>query len=368
MVFVKLLKWLLVLLAVMQLPFLYSVVETYQLRRYLQHLPREGVEIAAPFQDLRGAIHVHSLLGGHSLATYREIIQAAKDTNCDYIFVTEHPKDEFLCRKSQDPSVVMIYGHEEIQEESFRVLSSGAQEVTFLTHVKGSVDPSGFTGLELFNLHESSLEQSSWYQRAKFLYNRVFFPGLSFFHVWTLDPKRFRLWDNFLQKHPLAGVAGNDAHQNVGIILQTASGEKLFSVLLDPYVETLRFVTTHVLLPRGQEISEKNILAALKKGAAYIAFEMIADPAGFSFHARAAGKVFPMGSRVRSEARLVFQSPSPARFVLIRNGSTYKELSGRRFSLKAKQPGVYRLEVYPLRPPRLLEGKPWIISNPIVVQ
>ncbi len=301
------------------------------------------------------------------MVTYPEIIQAAKDEGYHYIFFAELPNTE-PCGRIQDPDLVTIYGHEEVQDESFRVLSSGADEVTFLTHLKGSVDPSGFTGLELFNLRESSLEQSSWYQQVKFLYNKLFFPGLSFFHVWTLDSERFRLWDNFRQKHPLTGVAGNGAHHSLGIVLQTASGRRLFSIVLDPYVETFRFVTTHILLPKGQKVSEKNILAAMKRGSAYVAFERIADPTGFSFHAEEGDTVFPMGARVRPGVRLVFQSPSPARFVLIRNGSTYRELSGRRFFLKTKEPGVYRLEVYPPRPPRLLQGKPWIISNPIVVQ
>ena len=202
----RLLKWLLVLLVLLQLPCLYSLRESYQVRRYLEEFPREDGYTTAPFQDLRGAIHVHRAAGGQSLATYPEIIQAAKEEGYHYIFFAEPPNTELPCGRIQDPDLVTIYGHEEGRGESFRILSSGADEVTFVTHLKGSANPSGFTGLELFNLRESALEQSSWYQQVKFLYNNWFFPGLSFFHVWTLDPERFRLWDNFRQKHPLTGI------------------------------------------------------------------------------------------------------------------------------------------------------------------
>lgn len=41
---------------------------------------------------------------------------------------------------------------------------------------------------------------------------------------------RFRWWDSGLRKGPVTGIAGNDAHQNVGLALQTTSGEKLWSI------------------------------------------------------------------------------------------------------------------------------------------
>ena len=163
-------------------------------------------------------------------------------------------------------------------------------------------------------------------------------------------------------------VAGTNAHQNVGLIVVSGTGRRLLSVFVDPYVRSFRFVTNHLQLPRDREPSEDLVLEALARGASYIAFERIADPTGFSFHAEAAGEVVPMGSEVSTGSRLVFQSPMPARFRLIRSGISELELEGVRFSFDTEAPGTYRVEVYPLNPPRLLKGKPWILSNPIYVR
>ena len=364
----KVFKWLFVFLAVLQLPFLYPLYQSYRLHRYLSRFPEEGVEMPAPFQDLRGAIHVHSAAGGHSLGTYPEIIQAAKAADFHYLFITEHPKDPALFNPIHDPDLVLIYGNEEKPENGLRILSSGGGQVTFLTHFNEEEIPDGVDGIELFNLHQSLERNDSWYNRFNLLYQRVFFPELFFFHLWDFDPKRFRLWDQALQKRPVVGIAGNDAHQNVGILLQTADGKVLFSFLIDPYLESFRSVSTHVLLPLDKKVSTEAILEGLRRGSAYVAFEKIADSTGFSFYARQEGKIFPMGSRVKRGASLILRSPAPARFLLIRSGHRHKELEGKRFVVRSDEPGAYRLEVYPLRVPALARGKPWIVSNPIFVE
>ena len=363
----KFFKWLFVFLVVLQLPFLYPLYQSYRLHRYLSGFPEEEVESPAPFQDLRGAIHVHSAAGGHSLGTYPEIIQAAKAAGCRYLFITEHPKDPTLFSPIHDPDLVIIYGYEKKSEDGFRVLSNRKGQVAFLTHFNGEELPDGVDGIELFNLHQSLDRNDSWYNRVNLLYQRVFCSKLLFFHLWDFDPKRFQLWDQVLQERPVV-IAGNDAHQNVGILLQTADGKVLFSFLIDPYVESFRSVSTHVLLPLDEKVSAETILEGLRRGSVYVAFEKIADSTGFSFHALQEGKIFPMGSRVQRGATLIFRSPTPARFLLIRSGRRHKELEGKHFIVRSEEPGVYRLEVYPLRAPALALGKPWIVSNPIFVE
>lgn len=363
----RVLKWLISLFLLFQVPFLYALYQSYRLRQYLASWPRPGVETPAPFRDLRGGIHVHSMAGGHSLGTYPEIIEAARQAGYHYLFITEHPRSPPLFLPIEDAEILVIYGSEE-DRGLFRVLSDRNQRVSFLTHLEADRVEGGFTGVEIFNLHESSQGKDTWYNRTQFLYHSFWFPEMFFFHLWELDPYRLALWENALQEGSLTAIAGNDAHQNVGVIVQTASGRKIFSLIADPYLESLRFVTTHVLLAGQAEVSEESILAALQQGSAYVAFERIADPTGFSFHALEENKVLPMGARARPGAELVFQSPSPVRFVVIRNASTYKELEGRRFIMKTSEAGIYRVEAYPLDPPALLQGKPWIISNPIFVR
>ena len=76
----------------------------------------------------------------------------------------------------------------------------------------------------------------------------------------------------------------------------------------------------------------------------------------------------PMGSTVVSRSELVFQSPIPVRFRLVRPGGDPLVLEGTRFEYQAVDKGRYRVEVYMLDPPSLLRGKPWILSNPIYVE
>jgi hypothetical protein len=111
----------------------------------------------------------------------------------------------------------------------------------------------------------------------------------------------------------------------------------------------------------------ETVTNALADGASYIAFEKIADPTGFSFHAESGGSAYPMGASVPVGCRLVFQSPFPARFRLIRAGAKVVELDGLRFNYETDTPGAYRVEVRFLDPPPLLGNRPWIISNPIYV-
>jgi hypothetical protein len=70
-------------------------------------------------------------------------------------------------------------------------------------------------------------------------------------------------WDELNRKRPVVGIAGNDAHQNVNLL----------GFQIDPYDVSLGFVTTHV---QAEELTEESVLAALKAGRAYVAFEFVA--------------------------------------------------------------------------------------------
>ena len=363
----RLLKWLIVFLVVLQLPFLYSLLQTYQLHRYLVGLSTGRAELSAPFQDLRGAMHVERPVREDRLSSSLEIVQAAREARYRYLFLSRHPENRSESMPFQDPGIVVIYGYEEEREGSLRILSRHGSAL-FLTHLSGDVIPDEATGLELFNLHENLQKKDDWYYRTKRIYHRIFFPSLFFFHIWELDPGRFRLWDGLLERQQLTGIAGAGPHQDRSDSLPTTSiSESLFSIRNDSYLKGFGSVTTHVLLPVGETTSEEGILRAFRRGSAYIAFERIADPTGFSFHAEEGGRAVAMGAEVKRGSRLIFQSPLPVRFLLMRDASRHKELQGRRFVWQAGEPGVYRLEVYPLYPPALLVGKPWIISNPIFV-
>ena len=113
------------------------------------------------------------------------------------------------------------------------------------------------TSLELFNLQENFQRKDNWYNRAAFLYHRVFFSELFFFHVWELDSERFRFWDRLLERQPLTGISGSGAYQNEEVPFQTTWQERLFSIRVNSYLESFRSVSTHMLLPKREVVSEK---------------------------------------------------------------------------------------------------------------
>ncbi len=359
-------KWLLAGLLILQLPFVYRLCQTGSAGRFISDLKPETLD--SPFLDLRGGIHVHSLQGGHSLGLYSDILGAARLAGYDFVFITEHPRPTEVLQRPEDPEILIIYGYERELRPGVRVLEDESGRFRFLSHFDGDEVPAEVAGLEIYNLHENGMRGDGWLTRIHFLYHRLFYPDLVAFNIWSLDRRRLALWDRVQKLRNLSGIAGNDAHRNLGVILQTASGRVLASFLVDPYTLSFRFVTTHVQLPAGSEVTEDLVLEALARGSAFVAFEQVADPTGFAFYGQSGDRIIPMGSRIKSGPDLVFQAPLPSRFRLLRDGETYRELEGFRFVHEKAEMGVYRLEVYPLNPPRLLAGKPWILSNAIVVE
>ncbi|MEJ2078572.1 MAG: hypothetical protein P8Z74_11280 [Acidobacteriota bacterium] len=364
----KYLRWLLLLLVILQLPFLFRLWETRQLAGYLRHLP-ERVVLENPFEDVRGSVHVHSAAGGHSLGTYPEIIQAAKQAGYRYIFITEHPREPALFNQIQDPDLVIVYGTEKVLEDGKRELVDPDSKVRILLLYERGEIPEDATGLEVFNIAESARSSNNLWGWGTWLYHEPFYPDLFFFHAWTLEPENFQLWDRATASgRKLSAVGGNDAHANIGLVVATGAGKRLVSVFVDPYVRSFEFLTNHLQLASGTELNVSTVVDALARGASYICFERIADPTGFAFFARNEGKVMPMGSTVVPRSELVFQSPIPVRFRLVRPGGDPLVLEGTRFEYQAVDKGRYRVEVYMLDPPSLLRGKPWILSNPIYVE
>jgi hypothetical protein len=273
-----------------------------------------------------------------------------------------------LYRPLRDSDILMIYGQEQPFGESMGLLTVPDSQLKILADFAAEL-PADISGVEIYNMHENGEAHNSLYNWGKFLYHRLGYSDLFFFHLWDVNREKIEIWNRALQSRRLAALAGNDAHQNIGVLLQTTSGRRLASVMLDPYLESLRFVTNRVLLNPNEEITEQNVLKALAAGSCYIAFEGIADATGFSFHAITGdGTLRKMGESIRTGAKLHIQSPLPVRFEIFHSGTLFHELEGTQFTVEAAESGFYRVEVYLIQAPGLLADKPWIITNPIYVQ
>jgi len=138
-------------------------------------------------------------------------------------------------------------------------------------------------------------------------------------------------------------------------------------------------VNTHVLAP--SETAEKfkafspgltteGLVAALRAGRSFAAFNLLADAGGFRFtaHAGDGGAVVAvLGDEVPMQAglTLVAQSPVPGLLELLRDGVPIQRQEGRELRHQVDRPGVYRVEVSLKVVDR---WRPWIFANPIYVR
>ncbi|GAB4237026.1 MAG: hypothetical protein Kow00109_10760 [Acidobacteriota bacterium] len=360
--------WLLGILLLAQSPFLYRLYRTWELVRFVSSLEETAAAVNSPFQDLPGVVHVHTAAGGHSLGTYPEVLDAARRLGLRYVFITEHPRRPALFREIEDPEIVVLYGWEVERKDGGRELRTADDSLRIQLLYELTEVPPEVAGVEVFNIAESARPCNGVLGWGTWLYHRIAFPDYFFFHCWRLDAAKLAFWDRGTSRRRLAGYAGNNAHQNVGLILTTAAGQRWIEVLVDPYELSFAFVTNHLQLPPGRAVDREAIVAALREGAAYIAFEQVARPRGFYFAGVAEGKPVPPGAEAPAGSVLLAESPYRVRFRLLWNGQEALVLDGRRMEYVAETPGAYRLEVYFPNAPALLAGRPWILTNPVYVR
>jgi hypothetical protein len=279
--------------------------------------------------------------------------------------------------------------------------------LVFLSHLEERMDwdVCGMTGIEIYNTHADlkdekkllvALRNPFWILQAVGLFQK--YPQEAFSSLQDYPADYLRRWDQLCAKAPHTGVAANDAHQNIGLVvrllekdkvrLEDALGKKLFEMdagavpslrplrkgkkpgdaifqlHLDPYEKSLRHVGTHLLL---EELSEKAVWNALETGRAYVAFDWLADASGFDCFAQAGAKRLEMGSRLRLEKGLTLKgrAPLPGHWKLIRNGKMVAEATGRDFHFPVVDSGNYRVEVW-----LKIAGEQmiWILSNPFYIR
>jgi hypothetical protein len=262
----------------------------------------------------------------------------------------------------------------------------------------------GLTGSEIYNIHAdfkdekalaAALRNPLWIFKSVDLFRR--FPQEAFSTIQDYPADYLRRWDQLCQKAPHTGVAGNDSHQNVGLVVRLAEGEKarledalgehlidiplgavpalkdarqgkkpgdvLFRVQLDPYEFSLRHVGTHLLMT---EFTEKGVWEALQAGRAFVAFDWLADATGFDLAAAAPTRRYQMGERLDLCQGLKLQGRAPlsGRWRVLRNGKLHSESVGRSLDYAIDQPGNFRVEVW-LKVAG--DDMPWILSNPFYI-
>ena len=365
---------LLVLLLLAQSPFVYR---RYKLRRLSAEIRQLNFErhTTEGFAEYKGVVHVHSFLGGHSTGTFAEIISAAQANQLQFVIMTEHTEKEFdtaaMTLKGMHGGVLFINGNEVSAANGDRTLALPG-DVSFVAYPEEfqNWDTPGLDGVEVYNVFTNARQISPVLAFFDVLWSKRSYPDLIFALYVTRPDEVLQKWDQALARTRLTGVAGNDAHANIGVSLKDSSGHTVLGIQLDPYEVSFRLVRLHVLLEQNKAFDETSLLEALHAGHCFIGFDFLGDTSGFAFEAENAGARKIQGDEIQlnGETRLRVRSPVAGRILILKDGATFSDDSGTSKDVTITEPGVYRTEIYLPQLGSLVAKQPWIISNPIYVR
>lgn len=364
------------LLLLSQTPFAYR---RYKLRRLSAGIQQLNSERRVPepygFKDYKGVVHVHSFLGGHSSGSFSEIIAAAQANQLQFVIMTEHTEKDFdtaaMTLQGMHGGVLFINGNEVSAQNGDRLLTlPGGLSIAAYPEEFKNWDTPGLDGVEVYNVFTNAKRINPVVAFFDALWSKRSYPDLMFAFYLTRPDEGLKLWDQGLTRARLTGVAGNDAHANIGVSLKDSSGKTLLGIQLDPYETSFRLVRLHALIEANKPLDATSLLDAVRAGHCYIGFDFLGDTSGFSFTAENAGERKIQGDEIsfKPETRVRVQSPVPGRIVILKDGAILLDetgISGKELPISEK--GVYRTEIY-LPQLGMVANQPWIISNPIYVR
>jgi hypothetical protein len=213
-------------------------------------------------------------------------------------------------------------------------------------------DAVGFNGIEIWN------QMSEWMERLT-PYNKLamaFSPRKSM--IAPTDRVRAK-WDELSLAGKCVGIAAVDAHA-----FPIPVGP--FVVRIFPYKVHFKSLRTTVILdePFANDFATAStqLYDALRNCRAYCANLRWGDADGFDFWAHSDNARAGIGESIRltPDLRLYAILPVRAKIVVVHNGETVHEVSGRELNMPVSQPGVYRIEAW-------RGSRGWIFSNHIRV-
>lgn len=400
-----------------------------EVRKSLEQLAQQRRDpmVKRPWRHHRANLHVHSSLSHDSRGEIQEIVAAAKKVGATVLMFTEHPADSYdyfrdghqglrdgvLLIPGAETRGLLVFPRDEVlpahdvapQELAQAIHGRGG--LTFLSHLEERLDWQlrALTGVEIYNTHAdfkedkalvAALRNPLWVLKAAELFRK--YPQEAFSALQDYPADYLTRWDTLCQTTPHVGVAANDSHQNIGIVLrlnanrqiiaEDAGGKKLFEVdarwfaallpvpadakagavlfrtVLDPYEQSLRHVGTHLLL---KEHTVDAVRDALARGRVYVAFDWLADSAGFDCVGTTGEQRIEMGESTTWRANLKLSGAAPlvGQWRVFRDGRKIHESQGETLDYAISSAGVYRVEVWL---EVAAESRLWILSNPIYVR
>jgi hypothetical protein len=339
------------------------------------------------FTRVPGVLHVHTTASDGG-GTPEEVVRAARAAGARFLAITDHNNLEAKPIEGYHDGVLVIVGTElstthghllglGIPDPGYRFSGDardGLDDIRDLggfpvaAHPESPREDLRFTGWDLPGPWGIEIVNgdSEWRRAGPRLLLTAGLYGLNgrYALLRSLTPPDPMLarWDRLLAERDVAGFAGADAHSRIPL-------SKTRALRVPPYETLFALQRNYLLLEaplRGDfETDRGAILAALRRGRAYVGLDALADASGFSFTAADGPRVVPPGDTVAPTAGLRFSArgrlPEGARLVLKRNGQVFAEAEGA-LQAECPGPGVYRVEAR-------LPGNdlPWVLTNPIYV-
>src|ERR1041384_7169615 len=266
--FILLIVILLLLLA--QIPFAYRRYKLHRLSAAIQQLNSERhAPEQTGFTEYKGVVHVHSFLGGHSTGTFGEIITAAQANQLQFVIMTEHTEKDFdtaaMTLQGMHGGVLFINGNEVSAANGDRTLKLPG-DVAIVAYPEQFQDwnTPGLDGVEVYNVFTNARRINPVLAFFDTAWSKGSYPDLIFAFYLTRPDEGLKKWDQGLTRARLTGVAGNDAHANIGVSLKDSSGHTLLGIQLDPYEVSFRLVRLHVLLDQNKALDATSLLDAVR--------------------------------------------------------------------------------------------------------
>jgi hypothetical protein len=386
---------------------------------------RNPVQPVAGWNEYKGIVHSHSHLSHDCEVPFEEILRTLQETGRDFICLSDHPHDRRADFQAQWRGIhsgklfipgfemsagfmpfgvasgIILDDRQTRTELARRIVENGG--VLFYAHPEEprDWDRPELSGMEIFNIHAAFRDSGGLAgMGSDILVSMRRYPDQVMRMVFKRQDSLLARWDGLNRTRHITAIGGNDAHQNTGVRgVYTAEGalriedtsphtlrelklnpvtrfllklccgplepgRPVFRLQLDRYDRMARFVTTHVL---AKELSEEAVLASLKAGRAFVAFDMIADSSGFTWAAEGSSESAWMGETASFSPaiKLHAEAPNHCRFSIVKNGSAVFQQEGRRLDWSPPSPGKYRVEAeLKIRG----EWVPWIYANPILLE
>lgn len=389
-----------------------QVIEFQKKRKEPQQLTHQ--------KTYRGVAHAHSYLSHDSEGTLYDLTTAAKGDGIDFIFLTDHPRNDLdTLPKGYHGNYdgVLIESGSEKQgfdcwpldstiinwkanKDSIAKTIVGNGGIIFYAHTEEPhnwANPD-YQGMEIYNFHTDTKDENVLPHIFNFIVNGNKYRHWALREMFDEQTQILARWDSLNNHRKIVGFSAVDTHENQnyrarllkdGSVQWVGPNAKIidtvkvsfwnrwmfsrpdpdgwiFKFLIDTYPAGFNYITNYVL---ADTLSVSSISEAMKKGHLYTAFKSLGDAKGFMYCAinKVEKQIAILGDSVKiNEVKsLRAVSPLPAEFRLICNGKPINNLSGENYNYSWNGPfrkGAYRIEMYVK-----LNGKPvpWLYSNPI---